>query len=87
MVERLVLVDGKVRSRLSKKVREQELGVEPGRRNACRIKFNFCLEKSIADGHVAMKCKNQISNVREAAGIHGLARGGMSPREAGKRSL
>ena len=27
------------------------------------------------------------SNVREAAGIHGLARGGMSPREAGKRSL
>ncbi|OGL77124.1 hypothetical protein A3J43_02265 [Candidatus Uhrbacteria bacterium RIFCSPHIGHO2_12_FULL_54_23] len=28
-----------------------------------------------------------LSNVREAAGIHGLARGGMSPREAGKRSL
>ena len=28
-----------------------------------------------------------FSNVREAAGIHGLARGGMSPREAGKRSL
>jgi len=28
-----------------------------------------------------------VSNVREAAGIHGLARGGMSPREAGKRSL
>ena len=27
------------------------------------------------------------SNVREAAGIHGLARGGMSPREAGQRSL
>src|SRR3989338_512705 len=29
----------------------------------------------------------RTSNVREAAGIHGLASGGMSPREAGKRSL
>ena len=31
--------------------------------------------------------REDLSNVRVAAGIHGLARGGMSSRKAGKRSL